>query len=728
MPVVVNCACGKQLRVPDEYVGKRVKCPSCGEPQTVKAAVANGTAKKAPVPTRPVKAAATKPIAAAAKPGTIQFQCTKCNKPMQAKAEYAGKAVRCPGCQTAVKIPKPEEEDVAEAEEVEEAEEVVERPRARIQSEKPRPKPSKRLARDDDDDDDEVAEAEEVEEAEDAEEAYEEDDEEYEDNRPRKKKKARGGMGVGLWIGIGVGALLLIGGGVFAAMFFFGGGSGSGDLALIPADAQGFGSIRVGDIWKLPQVLEAVKAVPKAPGNDPIAEAEGVMGIGIGDIDRATFVVKDFKSETFWAIISTSKPYDRKKLSEKMELDATERKHEGKTYLMSKLGKGSAVHFASDKQLVLASNESGMKEALELATGKKKGGGGPLANAISTAGGKTHLVIGFKTPPELAALTKSPQIPPAMKAYLPIAEFAGGMVTMHVSGETIQVEVTANYPNAAKATDSKKALDGLKATIPALMAFVPMDAKTSADAKKTLDTLTIDQSGTDVKLKVSSDFKSDELVQGLKAGGGAFGGGAFGGGGGGDIVSQNNLKQMALAFHNYAGTHNNQMPASISPKKFSWRVEILPFIEQQQVYNALHLNEPWDSPHNKRIAQTQMPNVYKIPLQKARPGETFYKLFTGPKSAWNGDKGPMMPASFQKGTSATLMVVEAATPVLWTKPEDIPFNPTADPTSQLRWTNGVCNVGLADGSVVALQRATIKSQTLKDAINQFEGGGAFFPR
>ena len=31
MPVIVTCTCGQKLRAPDEFVGKKTKCPSCGE-------------------------------------------------------------------------------------------------------------------------------------------------------------------------------------------------------------------------------------------------------------------------------------------------------------------------------------------------------------------------------------------------------------------------------------------------------------------------------------------------------------------------------------------------------------------------------------------------------------------------------------------------------------------------------------------------------------------------
>src|SRR5262249_34008276 len=69
--------------------------------------------------------------------------------------------------------------------------------------------------------------------------------------------------------------------------------------------------------------------------------------------------------------------------------------------------------------------------------------------------------------------------------------------------------------------------------------------------------------------------------------------------------SQNNLKLIGLAFHNYLSTYG-VFPASASFKKgkkplLSWRVAILPFIEQEALYKKFKLDEPWDSPHNKKL-------------------------------------------------------------------------------------------------------------------------------
>ena len=68
--------------------------------------------------------------------------------------------------------------------------------------------------------------------------------------------------------------------------------------------------------------------------------------------------------------------------------------------------------------------------------------------------------------------------------------------------------------------------------------------------------------------------------------------------------------------HNYHDTYGTFPPAATTDGAdkplLSWRVAILPFLEQQPLYEQFHLDEPWDSPHNKTLIE-QMPQVYAIP-------------------------------------------------------------------------------------------------------------------
>src|SRR5262249_52037192 len=78
-------------------------------------------------------------------------------------------------------------------------------------------------------------------------------------------------------------------------------------------------------------------------------------------------------------------------------------------------------------------------------------------------------------------------------------------------------------------------------------------------------------------------------------------------------MSSNNLKMIALAMHNFNAPYRPlPLPGGDGrngPGKLSWRVALLPFLEQGNLYQQFKLNEPWDSPHNRTLL-TRMPPVY----------------------------------------------------------------------------------------------------------------------
>lgn len=485
MPIVVNCECGKQLRIPEQYAGKKVKCPSCGDPLLVAVPQKNGPSKKPVVP-------ASKP---AATPAVIKFECEECGRAMQARTEYAGRKAKCPGCQTLVTIPEPEEEaEAAEAVEEEES------PRPHIQAGKSLPKKaaSKRP----------VEEEEEIEEAEAAEEAEEEEEE-----RPRKSKKKKSkrkqGASLGLLIGLGAAALLLLIGGAVGVYFVLASDSNGplDDLAMIPADAQGFGVIRVAEVWKNPIVQELVPPVQQQAGKDFTKELQDSFGIDPGEIDRFVFVMQDPQNNKGWISIKSSKPIDKVKVTQKQELLSEQKKYQNKTYQISKDGK-MVVHFAGDKMCVLAPSEDNLKTALDLATGARKADFGAMANAIGMAKQNPQTLIGFQIPPQAATQMgmMANNIPIPGLNLRPLLEMRNITMTLNLEGNKANVEVLLNYLNENKAKAAKTTLDTLK-TNPVVLLMVANDP----EAKKALDEMNVDVTASDLKFKSSQTIKPGEI-------------------------------------------------------------------------------------------------------------------------------------------------------------------------------------------------------------------------
>lgn len=193
----------------------------------------------------------------------------------------------------------------------------------------------------------------------------------------------------------------------------------------------------------------------------------------------------------------------------------------------------------------------------------------------------------------------------------------------------------------------------------------------------------------------------------------------------GRAQSMNNLKQMALAMHNYLDT-NRTFPAAASHDAngrplLSWRVYILPYIEQDALFRQFHLDEPWDSAHNKQLI-ARMPTTYHSPEQgKLEPGKTTYLAPVGPKTIFGGKKG-MPIQKITDGTSNTIMILESddSRAVYWTQPEDYRIDPNNPLAGLIRPSAAGFNAAFADGSVHLLP-ANINPATLR-ALYTANGG------
>ena len=187
----------------------------------------------------------------------------------------------------------------------------------------------------------------------------------------------------------------------------------------------------------------------------------------------------------------------------------------------------------------------------------------------------------------------------------------------------------------------------------------------------------------------------------------------------------NNLKQIGLANHNYHSANNMLPPPAITDKDgkplLSWRVTILPYLDQQELYNKFKLDEPWDSPNNKSLIK-EMPPVYLCPSRRnPEPGTTTYRVFVGKGALFQEGEG----TGFQNvtdGTSNTVMVVESKDAVPWTKPDELMFDPEAKPSFQGAGSPhpGGFNTGFADGSVRFIKNS-VSLQVWKALITRASG-------
>ncbi len=192
--------------------------------------------------------------------------------------------------------------------------------------------------------------------------------------------------------------------------------------------------------------------------------------------------------------------------------------------------------------------------------------------------------------------------------------------------------------------------------------------------------------------------------------------------------SMNNLKNIMLALLNYESA-NGRFPAYANFDEdgkplLSWRVHILPYLDQVALYDQFRFDEPWDSPHNKQLI-SKMPEVYLDPSSQhsTTRGLTNYLGIKGENMAFgNGPKGTQI-RRFTDGLSNTLMVLQVndQRATTWTKPDDWELN-EQDPLAGLSKNlhPGIFLAAFCDGSVKAISEQ-VNVDTFKHLLTNNDG-------
>ena len=490
-------------------------------------------------------------------------------------------------------------------------------------------------------------------------------------------------------------------------------GTAPAELDWIPPTCAGFLHVRVHDLLSGPVGKTLVKAVsagdPKA-----IDVFERELGIPLMRIDRVTVLLPmiDERAHEPGIVVrvTTTRPYDRRDVLAALKVrDDADRPAKSSSDFHMLPGKG-ALHFSDERTITLMSGEAGGLALLARYLGPKKPG--PLSAALQTAAGKNQIVAGLD-------LSQVPRVPPEalpdeLRGLRTILDAKTATFTANLGDEKSDLAIGFRFGDKADATEGKTTLaDGLKALSGFLDKFATdlnRDPKNNAvqlavlkEIQNGLASAKISQ--TDADLHVTAQLNSAGPL-GVLASQGA----ELIKTGSSRTQSQINLKQIGLAFHNYADTYQGVLPpAAIIDKNgrplLSWRVAILPYIEQDNLYKQFHLDEPWDSEHNKALI-VHMPKIYMLPgdANKHDLPSTYYQVFVGPHAAFEGKTGLRFPASFPDGTSNTIWTAEAEEAVPWTRPADIEYDPTKMPKIGFHFGDR-SNIGFADGSVRALKKS-----------------------
>jgi hypothetical protein len=379
-------------------------------------------------------------------------------------------------------------------------------------------------------------------------------------------------------------------------------------------------------------------------------------------LERLTLVVPGVEIPRGVALVATfTKPYDEDKILRKFqgEQQAERRRQNGKTYLVNG---DAALHFVNDRT-VLVGETRGVSSLL----GAAKKNDGPLLGALRLAA-RNSVVAGFQ-PGSLPA-EAAQDIPDEYKALKPL--MAAKMATLRLNpGQELEMDLFLTFgTESARQAAAKSARTALTMGQTVLAVLIPTLSKDSPDSLRVKD-VRIRSEGLRLHVPLRIKVDTATLAGGL------------------EVLLQaerknrlreeiaNNIRNLALAMHTYEAREGTLPPAAIYSKEgkplLSWRVAMLRELEDP-LYEQFKLDEPWDSAQNKKLL-AKMPKVFRSPgMEPKEPHSTFYQVFTGKGSVFEGKKPPSIAdISNGNGTAGTLLIVEADEAVPWTKPVDLPF-------------------------------------------------------
>ena len=191
------------------------------------------------------------------------------------------------------------------------------------------------------------------------------------------------------------------------------------------------------------------------------------------------------------------------------------------------------------------------------------------------------------------------------------------------------------------------------------------------------------------------------------------------------VQEQNNLKLISLAMHNDHDMHQGMYaPYAHDDKRnvhkgLSFRVSLLPYMEQDALYRSFDLTQAWDSPRNAAQSGTVVKPFQSVVDPQGT--NTPYRVFVGGGALFNEDGQPVSLSSIADGTANTIMFVHAAEPVPWAKPQELKYG-RGMPLPKLGHPSmsGAIPVAFADGSV-RMMKPNESEQTIRSLIEKADG-------
>ncbi|MGE3807365.1 MAG: DUF1559 domain-containing protein [Gemmataceae bacterium] len=539
------------------------------------------------------------------------------------------------------------------------------------------------------------------------------------------------------------------------------------DLDAVPRDAAGFVHIRAVELWQNDLLADTRHFIAKA-GPEAIKDFQKMFAPNPADIERVTIVFLgvetmsrpipqvDPEAVSALAIVAAKNPIDRARLIKQMKL--REKKYGNHLYQFSE-DMWSGLAFLDDKTFVFGAEDSLVK-FFDM-SGKRQG---PLDPALAEAS-KQHLAVFGWNPDSLVKHPMANALPPDLKPLL-VAQCA--TVSFDFDSK-LQLHTRFDFADGKQAEAGAKALRSLLdlARLGLGMGINQLDAELRKDADK----VQLGDIGGRFGILLAAGFLRDldEVVKKtpvekkdaavsynldyekrlvLKNGGGAMlmvaatylmagrGFSSFGRFSSPEQEKQEEMrmKKLSAALEKYQKEKGHYPPAALLNSKgepnLSWRVALLPYLGEEELFKQFKLDEPWDSLHNKRLIK-KMPQVFRAVENFAYSDEidldgpqgkrgkrlkTTDLVFTGPNTAFEGKKG-LKSADIDDKTILVLSADSDEVAVYWTKPADLKYEP-GQPLPEVfgRFNNGPVYVILKNGTFKAIQPD--QAGQLKDLIER----------
>jgi hypothetical protein len=500
------------------------------------------------------------------------------------------------------------------------------------------------------------------------------------------------------------------------------------DLAWIPPNCAAFAHVRFAELWKSDSGTAISKRVASSDTR-VLADIEQFLGVQLEQIDLLTVVVPsvyqglDFV-ENIVLRVTTLAPYDEKKVLQALGVDNTSPRTTDSTQSFYRLPRNRGrVHLSDGKNITIFFGDGAAVGLLGKLLDSRPSG--MESEFIQIANETHHLIIGANVS-RLHDLLHGGGSP--FDRRLLGARIA--VLTGDLKSDSAEVNLRLTYRRRTFADQGAEALVALKESFEKSLTRNIGELqgdKGMAGRIRILEALVagirnakIDQSNLQVSARVRIETKEAMKVFASE----------------GTTVltaasrrkaSQNSLRFLALAMHNYASARGRLPEAAICDKNgkplLSWRVAILPYLEFDNLYRQFHFDEPWDSEHNKTLLKL-MPKQFALPGDESKHEmpSTYYRVFVGNGAVFGWRRSP----SFEQltaadGTAGTLLITEAADAVPWTKPEELEYDPKKQPKFGFH-IGDHCNFVFADGSAGTLKK-NVKERLLHSLIQWKDGQG-----